>query len=369
VEARRKKIGFTTPEFRWYRRQRAVLQSLMRSPSFRARPYWKAAALAENFRRACAGEVEESMFFWRAVNAEVWLRIYIDGRTRALDEHSYAGGFVRRGDRSTATRVANGEALLDGARLNWGRHLFLEDRGRIWARFPLRSTLIKPGDDLLEAIGGSLDRLLGDGIEVEDGDVLLVSEKALAISQGRSYPIDDIAVSRTARVLSRYVSHEPTGIGLAHPTTMQLAIDEAGAGRILLAAAAAAATKPLGMRGVFYRVAGHGVNAIDGPSSLNLPPYDTWATKSPVDPSGAALRIAADVRRRTGRRVGVAIIDANDMAAEVFASVGVDAEAVLAMIADNPLGQSDEQTPFGLVRRVAQAGVATPAPEPVPVGA
>ena len=196
-----------------------------------------------------------------------------------------------------------------------------------------------------------------------------MSEKALAISQGRSFPIDEIAVSRTARVLSRYVSHEPTGVGLAHPTTMQLAIDEAGAGRILLAAAAAAATKPLGMRGVFYRVAGHGVNAIDGPSSLNLPPYDTWATKSPDDPSGAALHIAAEVRRRTGRRVGVAIIDANDMAAEVFASVDVDAEAVLAMIADNPLGQSDEQTPFGLVRRVAQAGVATPAPEPVPVGA
>ena len=103
---------------------------------------------------------------------------------------------------------------------------------------------------------------------------------------------------------------------------MQLAIDEAGAGRILLAAAAAAVTKPLGMRGVFYRVAGHGVNAIDGPSSLNLPPYDTWATKSPDDASGEALRIAADLRRRTGRRVGVAIIDANDMAAEVFATVG-----------------------------------------------
>jgi asparagine synthase (glutamine-hydrolysing) len=369
VEARRKKIGFTTPEFRWYRRQRAVLQSLMRSPSFRARPYWKAAAVAENFRRACAGEVEESMFFWRAVNAEVWLRVYIDGKTRALDKNSYAGGFVRRGDASTAKKVADGEALLAGARLNWGRHLFLEDRGRIWARFPLRSTLIKPGDDILEAIAGSIDRLRTDGIDVEDGDVLLVSEKALAISQGRSYPIDEIVVTRTARLLSRYVSHEPTGVGLAHPTTMQLAIDEAGAPRILLAAAAAAVTKPLGMRGVFYRVAGHGVNAIDGPSSLNLPPYDGWATKSPLDPSGAALRIAADVRRRTGRRVGVAIIDANDMAAEVFACVGVEAEAVLAMIADNPLGQSDEQTPFGLVRRVAPATAPAPVPEPVPVGA
>jgi len=370
VEARRKKIGFTTPEFRWYRRQRAVLQSLMRSPAFRARPYWKAAAVAENFRRACAGEVEESMFFWRAVNAEVWLRVYIDGKTKALDKHSYEGGFVRRGDRATAAKVAGGDGLLDGARLNWGRHLFLEDRGRIWARFPLRSSLIKPGDDILEAIAGALERLRGDGVDVEDGDVLLISEKALAISQGRSYPIDEIHPTRTARVLSRYVSHMPTGIGLAHPTTMQLAIDEAGAPRILLAAAAAAVTKPLGMRGVFYRIAGNGVNAIDGPSSLNLPPYDKWATKSPVDPSGEALRIAADLRQRTGRRVGVAVIDANDMAAEVFASVGVDAPSVLAMIADNPLGQSDEQTPFGLVRQVAPAEVASPpAPERVPVGA
>ena len=40
------------------------------------------------------------------------------------------------------------------------------------------------------------------------------------------------------------------------------------------------------------------------------------------------------------------------------------------MIADNPLGQSDEQTPFGLVRQVAPAEVASPpAPERVPVGA
>jgi asparagine synthase (glutamine-hydrolysing) len=370
VEQRRKKIGFTTPEFRWYRRQRAVLQSLMRSPSFRARPYWKAAAVAEGFRRACAGEVEESMFFWRAVNAEIWLRVYIDGATRALDDQSYQGGFVARGDRATAAKIGGGQALLDGARLNWGRHLFLEDKGRIWARFPVRSSLITPGSDLIEVIADSLEQFQQGGVTVEDGDVLLISEKALAISQGRSYPIDEIPVSRTARFLSRYVSREPTGVGLSHPTTMQLAIDEAGVPLILLASAAAAVTRPFGMRGIFYRVAGHGVNAIDGPSKLNLPPYDTWATKSPLDPPGEALRIAAEVRRRTGRRVAIAIIDANDMAAEVFATVGVDAASVLAMIADNPLGQSDEQTPFGLVRRVTVApAAATPARDPVPVGA
>ncbi len=165
------------------------------------------------------------------------------------------------------------------------------------------------------------------------------------------------------------MSHEPTGIGLAHPTTMQLAMDEAGTARILGAAAVAAVTRPLGMRGIFYRVAGHGVNAIDGPSKLNLPPYDGWATKAPLDPSGEALRIAAEVHRRTGRRVAVAIVDANDMAAEVLAATGVDADSVLAVLADNPLGQSDEQTPFGLVRRVRLADAAAAPAEPVPVGA
>jgi hypothetical protein len=38
----------------------------------------------------------------------------------------------------------------------------------------------------------------------------------------------------------------------------------------------------------------------------------------------------------------------------VFATAGdVDAGDVLRIVADNPLGQSDEQTPFGLVRRMA----------------
>jgi asparagine synthase (glutamine-hydrolysing) len=354
VHKRRKKIGFTTPEFRWYRRQRAVLQGLMRSPSFQGREYWHADAVADAFRRACRGEVEESMFFWRAINAEIWMRLFVDDKATALDEGSYASGFVHRSDRRTAGRVHDGERLLTAARLNWGRHLFLQAGDTTWARFPLRSTLIRPGDDLVDALLNALTPLREQRVDVEDDDIVLVSEKALAISQGRSYPVEDIHPSRLATVLSRFVRHEPTGVGLAHPATMQLALEEAGAVRILSAAAAAAITRPFGLRGVFYRIAGYGPKAIDGPSSLNLPPYDRWATKAPLDPAGEAERIARDVSERLGKRVGVAIIDANDMAAEVFATAGdVDAGDVLRIVADNPLGQSDEQTPFGLVRRMA----------------
>jgi asparagine synthase (glutamine-hydrolysing) len=354
VRKRRKKIGFTTPEFRWYRRQRAALQSLLRSPRFSARPYWQAAAVAEGFRAACAGESAESMFFWRVINAEIWLRIFFDDRATRIDEASYEAGFARRGDEMVARSGEDARRIFDGCRANFGRHLFTRLRdGRIVARVPLRSKVLVGGDDLHAELRKALLELRERTVPLADGDTLLVSEKALAITQGRSLPVADVDVRPLARTLARFVSRVPTGIGIGHPATMQLAIDEAGVPRILLAAAAAAVTRPLRMRGVFYRVAGSGVNAIDGPSHLNLPPYDTYAIKGPDDPDGAAEQLAAAFSREFGCSIDVAVIDANDLTAAVLgSSAGVDRPTVLAAVADNPLGQTDEATPFALMREI-----------------
>jgi asparagine synthase (glutamine-hydrolysing) len=350
VYRRRKKIGFTTPEFRWYRRERAVLNGVLNSPSFASRPYWDAPAVADEFRKACNGEVEESMFFWRALNAEIWMRVFFDDAATALDEHSYRAGFVARGDRAVARDDAEAAALLAVAEPNAGNPLFLQVGDDVYARVPLRSRVITPADDVVDAILEAID---ARGVPVDDGDVVLVSEKALSISQGNALPVAEIRTSRAARLLSRFVSRTPVGVGLGHPATMQLAIDEVGLGRIVGAAAAAAVTRPFGMRGVFYRVAGGRVNAIDGPSAANLPPYDAWACKAPSDCEGEVRRIASGIAARTGRKVDVAIIDANDLAAEVFATTpGVDPATVLRLVVDNPLGQSAEQTPFALVRRL-----------------
>ena len=155
-------------------------------------------------------------------------------------------------------------------------------------------------------------------------------------------------------LLSRLVTRTAIGIGLGHPTTMQLAIDEVGLPRILLAALVAGVTRPLGRRGDFYRVAGSRVNAIDGPAASNLPPYDRWAMAAPLDSEGETRRIAAALGDRYGARIDVAIIDANDLTAEVFAVTGGSIEAkVRSLVADNPLGQSAEQTPFGFIRRIS----------------
>jgi asparagine synthase (glutamine-hydrolysing) len=364
IRRRRKKIGFTTPEFRWYRRQRAALQSLMRSPSFGGRPFWNAPALAEAFRQACIGATEENLVFWRSVNVEVWLRVFFDDAATALDAESLRMGFIRRGDEAVgAAMQGDAAAIAIACRPNPGRHLFTRvSAGDVYARIPLRTPVVGVGDDMAEVLLDSLEVLAGRGVPVADGDLVLVSSKALGISQGRAYPVDQVKPSRLATTLSRFVTRMPGGVGLGDPVTMELALREAGRPRILGGAVVAALARPFGRKGVFYKVVGGRINAIDGPSRYNLPPYDRWAMLAPTDPEAAARRLSDAVRARFGASVDVAVIDANDYSAEIFATTGqVDAGTLQEVLADNPLGQSDEQTPLGLVRRIA--GQAEPAAE------
>ena len=83
IRLRRWKVGFTTPEMRWIRRERAFFEKLVGSSSFASRPYWVGPAVAAAFRDALDGRTGESLFFWRAINVEVWLRVFFDrdGRT------------------------------------------------------------------------------------------------------------------------------------------------------------------------------------------------------------------------------------------------------------------------------------------------
>ena len=78
IRLRRWKVGFTTPEMRWLRAQRAEIEKIYRSESFRSRPFWNADAVAESFAAVCEGRLEESLFFWRAINVEIWMRVFFD---------------------------------------------------------------------------------------------------------------------------------------------------------------------------------------------------------------------------------------------------------------------------------------------------
>jgi hypothetical protein len=247
----------------------------------------------------------------------------------------------------------DGRALGILQEANEGRALHATLDGAVYARHPVRTHLVTATDDAVEVVRRYVGEL------PSDVRLVAVSERMVAITQGRSYPMDQVRPGRLARLLVRFVTRPGYGIGLGTAETMQLAIDEVGAPRILFAAAASAVTKPFGVHGVFYRLAGRQAAAIDGPTSYTIPPYNRAATLGPRDPDGAARSISAAIR------APVAIIDANDAGCAVLgATSGVDRRLVQRLFADNPLGQAREQTPICVVREVAwPAGTELP-PEP-----
>jgi asparagine synthase (glutamine-hydrolysing) len=358
IRLRRWKVGFTTPEMRWLKARRTAVQSLFRSPAFGTRKYWDGLRVADAFREACAGRMEESLFFWRVLNVELWLRVFFGGDGRVTNRTTPAGGYVDMGDEeAVASLDGAASAAIRAFSPNRGRHLFARSPGgAVYARAPVRTRKVEPHDDLEAAVVDAVSALEANG-DVRPGDVFAISEKVVAISQGRSRPVEEIEPGPLAGVLSRFVRRTPVGIGLGMPQTMQLALQEVGAPRILLATAASAVTRPFGVRGVFYRVAGTRVAAIDGPTAGTLPPYNTHAKLPPAEPDRVAASLSATLSRLAGGPVGVAVIDANDIGVAILgASDGVDRDLVLSLLQDNPLGQGHEQTPLALIRMVGGNG-------------
>jgi F420-0:gamma-glutamyl ligase-like protein len=215
----------------------------------------------------------------------------------------------------------------------------IEVGGRTWVRIPIRTHVVMPEDDIVEVAR----RYAGE--QVRPGDVLFVSEKVVAITQGRAVPTDQIRVSWLAARLWPFVRQVPWGIGLRNPYSMQCAIDECGAPRILAAAVAGAVGKLFGRRGDFYRVAGIQAAGIDAPGTAGIAEFRNCVIKAPKDPD----RVAQSLADALGCEA--AVVDVNDIDSAVLGhSRGVEAETVRLALKDNPLGQGAEQTPLGILR-------------------
>ena len=240
------------------------------------------------------------------------------------------------------SRQHRGSSVVPLPGPNQGKKLVIEVNKRKFARYPIKTKIITPEDkDILPIVAESVKE------HVQPNDIVFISEKAVAITQGRSYPISEVKASWLAKNLSRFVTKTPVGIGLGSPETMQLAIEEVGALRILLAALVGFIGKTFWIKGLFYIVAGHKARSIDGAVPYAIPPYNTHISKGPLH--------ANEVAKRISKKIGfpVAIVDANDIGVNILGkSSGVDGRLVAKIIKDNPLGQSDEQTPIGIIRQV-----------------
>ena len=226
---------------------------------------------------------------------------------------------------------------------NPGKSLVVEIKGKKFARIPIKTQLITKEDSL----GQIVDKYLKNTLK--EKDVVFISEKVIAILQNRAIPLNEIEANGLAKLLSKFVSKRPGGIGLAMPETMQVAINEVGIFRISLALLGALVTKPFGIKGFFYIIAGDGARAIDGPTPNTIPPYNKYVVKGPKNPNKIAEQISLTIRRP------VAIIDANDRGLRILGiskSFKIDKKILQEALKDNPLGQSSQSTPMGILRSV-----------------
>ncbi len=79
VRERRDKLGFVTPEKRWFRGRLGDLAGdVFASRAFADRGLVDAAAARRRLDRHRRGEVDAGMELWRALNTELWARAFLD---------------------------------------------------------------------------------------------------------------------------------------------------------------------------------------------------------------------------------------------------------------------------------------------------
>ena len=203
-------------------------------------------------------------------------------------------------------------------------------------KIPLRTHLITENDDIVTVV----DRYAGN--IAQPGDLVAVAESVVAITQGRFIRQEEVKTGLWARFLCRFPQRHGS---LTSAATMQLAINEAGAGRVLAAAAAGAVGRVLKKPGLFYRVAGPAVALIDDVAGT-MPPYHVFIVLGPKK----ADQVAQAIADRLG--VDAVVMDANDLgkADVVGASSGVPRRYIPMLFADNPDGNYEQQTPLTVIK-------------------
>jgi len=201
---------------------------------------------------------------------------------------------------------------------------------------PIRTRLVRPGDDLAALIQESVAGI------AQPGDVLAVSETAVAIAQRQAVAAEYVRPSRLALLLSRHAGAMAT---VSQPESLQIVIDNVGAPKVAYAAVMQVLGRLTGRRGMFYEILGEAIAAIDGYTGT-MPPFGNMIVFAPQNPDA----FAQSVFERTG--IACTVVDANDLntAKILGASSGVNSDSVAEALRSNPHGNGDEQTPVVVLK-------------------
>ncbi|GAB6148716.1 coenzyme F420-0:L-glutamate ligase [Stetteria hydrogenophila] len=170
---------------------------------------------------------------------------------------------------------------------------------------------IRPGDDLARLI---VEAASGQGVGVRDGDVIVVTSKALLKARGLMYRLSDVKPSLAARLIARLTGKDPREVELILSASRDilavLPLKRLG-GRVLprLTRDPGEAARLLErIPSMLVVVTRQGLIALDGGVDYsNLPPGHAIADT--VDFDAEAERLRFRIEELTGKRVAVVVSD------------------------------------------------------------
>jgi hypothetical protein len=217
--------------------------------------------------------------------------------------------------------------------------------GKKYLRLPIRTRVLSEDDDCAEVLKEYV------WPHYVPGDVVFISETAVAIMQGRARHWKDIDPGWLATKLSSLVTKSPYGVGLRSPFAMQYAIELCGILPILGGCVAHVVGRLFGRKGWFYAVAGPQARMMDAEHTMGVDEFYDFVIPGPDDPQGTCFTL------KSVTQMDVAIVDVNDIFPPwCVASTLIPEEARLLeqCLTDNPLGQGNELTPLGIWRKVIE---------------
>jgi coenzyme F420-0:L-glutamate ligase len=149
--------------------------------------------------------------------------------------------------------------------------------------FGIHTPIIKPSDDIVQIIFSSLSR---EGLLLENQDILVLAETAVATAQGRIRKLDEIGVTSKARTLAKRYNLEPE--------LAQLVLEES---EEILG----------GIPHVLLTIKNNTLMANSGIDKSNAPPG--YVVLLPSNPTEEAWRIKTELEKLSGCKIGVIIAD------------------------------------------------------------
>ena len=174
-------------------------------------------------------------------------------------------------------------------------------------------------------------------------DILTIGESPLAIMQGKYIDFRNINVSILARLICK--GFHPTS-SLATACGMQTLINISGPTRVIVSWLLGGICKSIGVKGVFYRLAGEQARLIDDITGTT-PPYDKSIVLGPKDTESFCIKASKELK------VNVAVVDVNDLGrVKILSTNNVEKNAIIKRaLSSNPAGNANQHTPLVLIRQ------------------